>query len=368
MMCSCDQEHGERFLPHQLRTGTELKTKQRFKVTLGFQPHTCNQCRGLPAVLAPVSAQRGRTSKITRYYWREIAFETTRQFHAKYPSGDEWAKPDERRAIEREVLERIKVLHAQCPKYVWNEPSQQEVIEQTKTEVVHVHVKHVPQLGEKVLIESGGALLSVEDFAVRYFSDQGYQCITTESRPFHALFGLFMYLLIEDPDDPRNRIVQFSSRTAYENNQDAGASLELISIFLPEDFGTSGYFERREKQIESHLATICDLDWLFTYWTRDSWRLREYLWAHRPKDLEKAKAVMTVLGEDNLKTVLRYLVRDYWEHYLGWPDLLIHRPGELCFVEVKSSKDKLSDDQKNWMLGNQRHMHLPFKILKLCAS
>jgi hypothetical protein len=74
MMCACDRSFGERFLSHQLGEGSELETRKRVPVTLGFQPAVCNACRGLPLVAAPAAEGFGRTSKIRRYYWRELFF------------------------------------------------------------------------------------------------------------------------------------------------------------------------------------------------------------------------------------------------------------------------------------------------------
>jgi len=81
MMCACDKEHGEKFFPHQLNFGHKLETQERIPVTHGFHVQICQECRGENPTSTPVSSTPGRTSKITRYYWREIAFETTRRFY-----------------------------------------------------------------------------------------------------------------------------------------------------------------------------------------------------------------------------------------------------------------------------------------------
>src|SRR5574341_1396546 len=80
MMCSCDEEFGRKYLPHQLSFATELSTKTEIRVSLGFQPRICRECRGLQPESNPVAAIHSRTSKLRRYYWREIAFETIKRF------------------------------------------------------------------------------------------------------------------------------------------------------------------------------------------------------------------------------------------------------------------------------------------------
>ena len=81
MMCSCDEYFGRRFLPHQLNTATEPNTQLRISVTLGFQVSICNTCRGLREEAHPKAQMYGSTTKIVRYYWREIYFEKTRRFN-----------------------------------------------------------------------------------------------------------------------------------------------------------------------------------------------------------------------------------------------------------------------------------------------
>lgn len=58
------------------------------------------------------------------------------------------------------------------------------------------------------------------------------------------------------------------------------------------------------------------------------------------------------------------------ERYLGWPDLLSWRstlkgPSDLLFAEVKSSSDKLSEDQRSWIEGNAARLKFPFHVVKV---
>jgi hypothetical protein len=72
-----------------------------------------------------------------------------------------------------------------------------------------------------------------------------------------------------------------------------------------------------------------------------------------------------VLPAFTLIAILRYLVQNYWGRYLGWPDLLAYRDSEVRLVEVKSSGDKLSEDQKRWIADNHEMLKLPLAILKI---
>jgi VRR-NUC domain len=125
----------------------------------------------------------------------------------------------------------------------------------------------------------------------------------------------------------------------------------------------------RKRAIERHMRMLAgdrsNLLWLFDYWRSCSAKLRQYLWAHREPDVDRARRLIEILSPAQILTILRYLVEDYWGHYIGWPDLLLHRNEEILFLEVKSSCDRLSQAQRSWIAGNYGRLHLPLKLVKL---
>lgn len=378
MMCSCDEIFGRRFLPHQLNTAKEPNTQRRIPVTLGFQEYICNACRGLPEEAHPKTPHYGSTSKIVRYYWREIYFEKTTRFN-------DWAEqqgytkeyiakqehPDVYKSIEREVIEEFKALHETRPKYTYHEESQNDVLTKNHVEIIRLDGVYVKQDERRALILDQGQTYTAEEYAARYFEQRGYNVLFTESVPFHVLFGVFMWMLIQDISDPKVRIVGFGSRTAFDQGIRNDPST-LILTHLPEDFGTSGYYERRCSAIDEHFQRLPvdtpELLWTFDYWTLPSSDLCQYLWAHRPEDVARARKIIEILPAEIVRNILKYLIQSYWERYLGWPDLLVYAPGEYFFAEVKSSKDQLSEFQKHWIYDNTAELHLPFKLVKIHKS
>ena len=196
---------------------------------------------------------------------------------------------------------------------------------------------------------------------------KGYSVIFSESVPFHALFGTLMWILIQDPKDERNRVVAFGDRVAFEEGRDG----ELVWTVLPDDFGSSGYFYRLENDIEKHLESLPEekeeIIWTFDYWTHHSYNFRQYLWAHKDEDVGTARKILEVLPARIVKKILSYLVKNYWQHYIGWPDLILYKgdSDDILFAEVKSSSDKLSDEQKKWIEGNFKELELPFNLVKI---
>ncbi len=312
--------------------------------------------------------------KVQRYYWREIARETTRRFNAfatskGYPSGRE-GRAKERETHERirgEVLEEIKTLHERSPKYVYQEESDESVLTANGVKVVHLPAQYVSVTGVKhARIKAvDGVPVSVEEWVAAHFERDGWTVLQTESVPFHALFGTLMWLLIQDPKDLNVRMVGFGRRGPLP----PGSSETQIWTGLPEDFGAPGYSTRRAKAIDAHFRFLPDdkeeLLWIFDYWVEHSTSLREYLWAHRSEDVARARTLLQVLPVETTKRTLKYLVEDYWRRYCGWPDLFCYRGDDFLFAEVKSSKDRLTEDQKRWIRDNTASLRLPFQLVKV---
>lgn len=368
MMCACDEPFGRRFVAHQLAIGCERETQAYIPVDLGFVPNVCPECRGLPPVPAPLAEGFGCTSKIKRYYWRELFFQQMLR-QAEWNEAHTHASTEERKvviaAIEAEALREIKARHATSPKYMFSEPSQAEVFERYDVEVEAVDVAYSDQPVKGAVIRLGDETVSPETYVSHLYQREGWSVMPLESTPFHALFGVMMWLLIQDGGDPLVRIVGFGDRHAYEANR----KKRPIWTPLPDDFGGEGYAARRKEQIASHFELFPDdregMLWLFDYWRPMSSDLRQYLWAHRESDVDRARRLIEVLAPAQIVSILRYLVADYWKHYLGWPDLLLQRGDEILLAEVKSSKDRLSANQKRWIADNHEHLRLPFRLVKL---
>jgi VRR-NUC domain len=321
-----------------------------------------------------MSSVPGRTSKIRRYYWRELWFGTMERFAAwadaeglSTRESDITAKAVEaKERIEHEVLEELKRAHAASPKYIFREESQGAIIQNCRVEVVRLDAIYRSHPDTKaVVVLDGDEACSAEEYAARHYKRLGFQTLFVESTPFHVLFGIFMWLLIQDASDPMTRFVGFGDRTAFE----AKTPPRQIWTFLPTDFGSPGYAKRRRSQIDRHLARLAcerhELIWTFRYWLEYSGDFRQYLWAHRDQDVARARRLLDILPPPAVSKILKYLVGSYWDRYCGWPDLLVYKDDDFFFVEVKSSSDKLSEAQKRWIRDNYEELHLPFKLVKI---
>lgn len=370
-MCACDEDVGRRFLPHQLGFGTELESQRPVKVTLGFQPKICRECRGHEPIVHPKAEIYGMTSKIRRYYWREIFMETSRRF-ANWASSKGYSdlqlarreNQKEYQQIESEALEHIKKLHQDNPKYEYEEKSQSQVISEHDVEVIELKGQYTHAEDGSLFIENDGELLSPEKFVISFFQEAGYSSMFMESIPIHVLFGVLMWPLIQDPND-----TELQPRSFGRRDPNASGGSQVVNTLLPPDFGALGYFIRRKRAIEKHLEELPrDREHLlqtFDYELPHSEDLRQYLWAHESEKIQIARKLLGIFSPSEVVTILTYLVTDYWRRYVGWPDLLVFTEEQHMFVEVKSSNDRLSEDQKRWIEDNSRYLQFPFKLVKI---
>ncbi|MEY2422847.1 MAG: hypothetical protein QOI95_2914 [Acidimicrobiaceae bacterium] len=372
-MCACDEELGRRVLPHQLEAGTDLSTQGRVPVTAGFADRACAACRGDDEPALPVAEIRGRTSKIKRYYWREIQSATLLRFADwcdENGEGDVLAARTSARLeyerIEGDVLAEVKCLHAASPKYHYNDPSQEDVIRQCGLQVINVPGLYVKGAGRDRPLVVDGQRSSPEEFASVMLRREGFVVMRCESLPLQALYGVLMWLWVQDPSDPLGKPHYFGGR---EDLTTAPRWNGMIGTVLPDDFGTEGHARRRATQLDEHLdllpADTAELLWLFDYWVRPSSTLCAYLWAYTPFDLDRARQLIEVLGASTTKRICRFLAESYWSRYLGWPDLFAYREAEAMFVEVKWSKDRLSQQQSDWLRANHTELHLPVRLMKI---
>ena len=242
----------------------------------------------------------------------------------------------------------------------------QAVLDRCHVDIVELAGTYVRNARSKsAAILDGTELCRVEDFAARHFRRSGFEATFLQSAPFHALFGVYFWSVIQDRSDRRVRTVGILDRHAYDQQRPS----EVIWIRLPSDFGSPDYSHRRAKVITKHLSAIgetrAELLELFDNWLAPSVGLRQYLWAHRRESIETARKLIELIPPVILKTVLGYLVLNYWGHYSGWPDLLVYRANQWFLAEVKSSSDKLNENQKRWIEDNHRYLHLPFKLVQV---
>lgn len=389
MTCACDQEIATFVTPYKASQGRDQWTHDEFMVTEPLVLGLCHDCRREVPPAYPKSEHRGASSKVHRYYWHEIWKETQLEFLAwcresNLPLFDAAGRPrllyyhcehaENYQAIQAAVVARWRVRHEQNPRYDFTQPSDADVIKSCDVVVENVEACYLVPSSRHVLVlplnatDPFGAV-QVEEFVAQRLRREGREVLFCEGRPFQALYGSLMWLWIQSPGDLGLRPCGFGGRGGVGADERG-----MIWTLLPHDFGSPAHARRRDQALQAHIDTLPDdidgLLWAYDYWQEASRPLRQYLWAYTEEDQQRGQTLITVLGPQRIKLIMRYLAEDYWGRYLGWPDLVSWREGpggpeDVGFVEVKSSSDKLSDDQRSWIEGNYKQLRLPFRIAKV---
>lgn len=406
MTCACDEDIATLVLPHQAHHGNDPVTAERVAVTHPLTTGVCFDCRGVTPPAYPRSPHRGASSVVHRYYWHELFTRSQRDFirwardnGLPLVDGDGQSRVFELRgeyaaeadAIETGVLQDLRAWHASDPRYDTSRTSDADILDAAEVTTLELRAAYLtPSPGPRALVVPVGtvdatAAVSVEEFAAEYYRRQGREVLVTESRPFQCLFGCFMWLWVSDPADERNGLRFFGGRDGVGADENG-----LIPLFMPDDFGGANHANRRAEALQAHLDSLpnetAELLWNYDYWLEPSRPLRQYLWAYTAEDEERGRKIIEILGARRVKDILAFLAGDYWTRYLGWPDLLTWRgaqpaadeyvgeqadrehayPGsDPLFVEVKSSSDRLSEDQRTWITLNHETLRFPFELAKV---
>jgi VRR-NUC domain len=390
MTCACVYDLAVHVLPHQTGWSVDPDTEERVAVTEQFANQICFDCRGVAPPAYPKAPHRGSASVVHRYYWHELWTRTSQAFLAwcrdrglplldqdgrPLLSSYERQHPDEFARINGAVLAEVRTEHEARPRYDVSRPSDADILAASGVDVVDLPACYLePAIDRKVLVMPVGNVdpavaVSVEDYVAAEERIKGREVMFLESRPVQCLFGALMWLWVQDPADERGRLSFFGGRDGIGADENG-----MIACILPGDFGIPGHAVRRAEALEAHLGFLPDdtaeLLWAYDYWLDPSRPLRQYLWAYTPEDEDRARVMIDVLGAPQIKLLLRFLAEDYWRRYCGWPDLLTWRPTptgaeDPALIEVKSSGDRLSEDQRTWIGDNAATLRLPFRLVKV---
>ncbi|OVA19093.1 zinc finger protein [Macleaya cordata] len=247
---------------------------------------------------------------------------------------DPWVRAGSKMALQRRILRLGK------PPRRWKTPSFSDSI---KRKIKEVHILGRPlncDLGMKSrFYGEDGEQCGVEQLALQYYAgEEGgvWQGVHTESGIWMTIFGLLMWDVIF-ADVPDVFHTQFQT--------------------APLDLGCDNFYIARKSLIESHLHNIHEgmaEEILITSWeSHIGTACRGVNWdQHSLSDL---RAAVTCVGGPCLASLCRLLAQDYRSWSSGMPDLLLWRfleeyKGEAKLVEVKGPRDRLSEQQRAWLL------------------
>ena len=375
-ICNCERELALRFLPHQVNFAQEYGTQKQLKVT-GFATNMCAECRGEAEMPHPRAAIYGQKGKVERYYWREI-YKTYCQYTLEWLNkNSETVKdilefqekyPNVAKDLEKKAKKYWQSLAKQKPKYNMKETTEAEFLSKKPIPVVQISAEYRQiEKGNQNIgkwVAQDGNLSSVEQIATEYYVSQGYSVLRCERLLISTWIATFFYASIQDTTDPRVRMVFRNSTKGWSSKNRVPG---LVRILLPEDFGSTEFYERRKDAIVLAIDSMRKADNLLNVFAEHfetSESLRDYLWVNDNEAVETARTALSVLPKDIVISSVEWAIQDFWQRQPGWPDLFVYKGSEYKFVEVKSPYDKLSLEQMQWFewASVQR---IPHEILRV---
>lgn len=248
---------------------------------------------------------------------------------------DPWVRAGSRIALQRRILRLAK------PPRRWKTPTFPNLIDNKIPEVTIQGRSLNCEVGMKNrFYGEDGEQCGVEKLALQYYNGEGgggWQGMHTESSIWLTIFGLLMWdILFSDVPG----VFQTRFQTA------------------PLDLDTESFYLTRKEAIESQLEKVAngmaEEILIISYETHRGTACRGVAWERF--SLEELRAAVACVGGKCVASLCRYLAQDYRSWCSGMPDLLLWRfkengyEGEAKLVEVKSEKDRLSEQQRAWLL------------------
>lgn len=175
--------------------------------------------------------------------------------------------------------------------------------------------------------------LSVEQYALQCYAEQGYRGYHSENTIFTTIFGILFWDIL------------FQSRPGV---------LEHAYQLAPLDLLCESFYLSRRDDIEAHLAFIGSdirvlLDLLCTnYGKYRGLSAIHVVWdAYSMQDLVE---IATGMGAKAISQICRLFSENYKQHTSGMPDLCLWQPElkKTKFAEVKGPGDRVSSKQQLW--------------------
>jgi len=376
-MCECEKELAFTFLPHQTQFGTEYGTRGRYPVS-GFAAKICAECRGEIEEAHPRAAIYGQKGKIERYYWREVYktylsmvldFVTQNNKHVKNIIEFERRFKATSKKMKKAARKIWQEKHNQNPKYDTTEITESAFLSQVMIPEIEVYAKYTQiQKGKQRVgkwISDSGEKVTAEVIATEYYRKLGFNVYRCERKLISSLVGTFCSLVIQDPEDPKNLIAMRHSTKGWTSTN---KNTPLVFFSLPQDFGSHEYFYRRKKEFSklfTELRKTHELKGLFDQFLKPSTSLRDYLWVNDDYSVELTRIALKVIPKEIIVDFIEWTIKHFWNRQPGWPDLLIIKPNQYRFVEVKSPHDKLSLDQMQWFKWAIEKEKIPCEICRV---
>ena len=194
--------------------------------------------------------------------------------------------------------------------------------------------------------------LFVEEVAMEYYQNLGYETIWSENFYWETLYSLLFWDIIFMKTDTCTPYPMNHAR--FEEYYNLLVNNDMFD--MPNDFfNTNFYLVRREAinqklkefKMESNLNDPM-IETLYSNYNKNYGKRCRGIYDSDKYKLEELRIPIDILEKEQVLLILDRMIHDFAYYRSGFPDLIVMNNEDFFLVEVKSKNDSLSERQVMW--------------------
>ena len=194
--------------------------------------------------------------------------------------------------------------------------------------------------------------LFVEEVAMEYYQNLGYETIWSENFYWETLYSLLFWDIIFMKTDTCTPYPMNHAR--FEEYYNLLVNNDMFD--MPNDFfNTNFYLVRREAinqklkefKMESNLNDPM-IETLYSNYNKNYGKRCRGIYDWDKYKLEELRIPIDILEKEQVLLILDRMIHDFAYYRSGFPDLIVMNNEDFFLVEVKSKNDSLSERQVMW--------------------
>lgn len=196
--------------------------------------------------------------------------------------------------------------------------------------------------------------LFAEETAIYHYKRNGYNAIWSENEYWWTLLGLLFWdVIFAKVTGAVSISVRGVSEVLYSGtdkfNQYFDSTVKMNG--MPVDFFTIDFYRNREGLIKNRIKELMNAD--LSIVLEESYKNnygKNFRMIEKWDKFSIDELLIAVEKIDNitLLNIIERILKNISENRSGLPDLIVYNDSDFFMAEVKSEKDKLSDNQRDW--------------------
>ena len=209
---------------------------------------------------------------------------------------------------------------------------------------INIDAEEAPSSSPKAKFYYNLKELFVEEVAIEYYKNQGYDAIWAENDYWWVIYALLFWDIIFMKTDTCTTAPMSDSR--FEERYALLTTHRMMD--MPHDFFKPTFYTVRKQHINQRLRDFMNLD--ITEELEKSYN-KHYGQFCRPIEdwdkftLNELTIATKLLRKEQIISIMYMLVLDFNRFRSGFPDLIVFNKNDFFFAEVKSKKDTISQKQ-----------------------